>query len=66
MGKLKKLGTSLFDLELFLKKMANPDLFLFIFGLFKQTSLLFFTTNKCEKNVMAIQYTAPGFEPTTF
>ena len=40
--------------------MGQPGLFLFIFGLFKQT---IFTTNQCEK--MYILYTALGFEPTT-
>ena len=44
----------------FFDKWANPGLF---FGLFKQT-LQIFTTNICEK--MSIQYTVPGFEPTTF
>ena len=47
----------------FFKKWANPGLFLFIFGLFKQT-LQIFTTNICEK--MSIQYMVTGFEPTIF
>ena len=47
----------------FLKKWANPVLFSFLFGLFKQT-LHIFTTNRCEK--MSIQYMVPGFELTTF
>ena len=51
-----------FDYILFLK-WANPGLFSFIFGLFKQT-LQIFTTNRCEK--MSIQYMVPGFEPMTF
>ena len=46
-----------------LKKWANPGLFSFIFGLFKQT-IQIFITNICEK--MSIQYLAPGFKPTTF
>ena len=49
--------------HMFLKKWANPSLFLFIFGLFKQT-LQIFTTNICEK--MSIQYTVPRFEPMAF
>ena len=48
----------------FLKKnWPTPASFSFIFGLFKQT-LQFFTTNICEK--MSIQFTVPGFKPTTF
>ena len=47
---------------LFFKNGPTPASFSFIFGLFKQT-LQIFTTNVCEK--MSIQYTAPGFEPTT-
>ena len=47
----------------FLKKWAIPCLFSFIFGHFKQ-ALQFFTTNRCKK--ISIQYTAPGFKPTTF
>ena len=47
----------------YFKKWANPGLFSFIIGLFKQT-LNFFTTNICEK--MSIQYMVPGIEPTTF
>ena len=46
----------------FLKNGPTPASFPFIFCLFKQT-LQIFTTNVCEK--MSIQYTAPGFEPTT-
>ena len=38
--------------------------FLFIYGLFKQTIQFLQQVNV--KNVMPIQYTAPGFEPTTF
>ena len=43
---------------------ANPGLFLFIFGLFKQSIQLLQQMNV--KNVMSIQYPAPGFEPMTF
>ena len=43
----------------------NQASFLFIFGLFKQTSLQFLQPINV-KNVMSIQYTVPGFEPTTF
>ena len=38
--------------------------FSFIFGLFKQTIQFLQQINV--KNVMSIQYPAPGFEPTTF
>ena len=31
--------------------MGHPDLFLFIFGLFKQTNKAFFTTNQCWKSI---------------
>ena len=44
-------------------KWANPGLFLVYFRPF-QTNVTIFTTNKCEK--ISIQYTVPGFEPTTF
>ena len=55
---------SSFQKQMFFKEnWANPGLFSFIFGLFKQT-LQIFTTNICEK--MSIQYTVPGFEPKTF
>ena len=47
------------------KKLGQPrPLFLFIFGLFKQT--IQFLQQMNVKNVMSIQYLAPGFEPTTF
>ena len=50
-------------LKLFLK-WANPGLFfVFIFGLFKQKIQFLQQVNV--KNVMTIQYTALGFEPTT-
>ena len=39
--------------------------FSFIFGLFKQTSLQFLQQINV-KNVISIQYTVPGFKPTTF
>ena len=45
--------------------MGQPwPLFLFIFGLFKQT--VQFLQHINVKNVTSIQYTAPGFEPTFF
>ena len=40
-----------------------PSLFFIYFWSF-QTQIAFFTTNQCEK--MSIQYTALGFEPTTY
>ena len=46
-------------------KWANPDLFLVIFGNFKQT--IQFLQQIYVKNVqMSIQYMSPGFKPTTF
>ena len=45
-------------------KWANPGLFLFIFGLFKQTAILFLQQINV-KNVISIPYTALGFEPMT-
>ena len=42
--------------DCFLNKWACPDLFSFIFSHFKQINV---------KNIKSIQYTAPGFEPTT-
>ena len=50
---------------LFLKNGPTSASFSFIFGLFKQT-LLQFLQQINVKNVMSIQYPAPGFEPTTF
>ena len=47
----------------FLKKWTNPGLFFVYFRSF-QTNIKMFTTNICEK--ISIQYTVPGFEPTTF
>ena len=44
--------------------MGQPSLFLFTFCLFKQT--IQFLQQMNVKNVMSIQYTVPGFEPTTF
>ena len=50
----------------FFKKIGpTPASFSFIFSLFKQT-LLQFLQQINVKNVMSIQYTALGFEPTTF
>ena len=46
-----------------LLKWDNPGLFLFIFWLFKQTIQFLQQINV--KNEVAIQYTVPGFEPTT-
>ena len=42
---------------------VNPGLFLFIFSLFKQTKQFLQQINV--KNVMSIQFTVTGFEPTT-
>ena len=47
-----------------LKIGPTPASFLFIFSLFKQTIQFLQQINV--KNVMSIQYPAPGFEPTTF
>ena len=47
----------------FKKKLADTGLFLLILGLFKQT--IQFQQQINVKNVMYIQYTVPGFEPTT-
>ena len=48
-----------------LKKIGpTPASFLFIFGLFKQT--IQFLQQMNVKNVMSIQYPAPGFKPMTF
>ena len=45
--------------------MGQPlPLFFVYFGLYKQKSLQFFTTNVCKK--MSIQKMVLGFEPTTF
>ena len=49
--------------KFFLKNGPTPAPFLFIFGLFKQT--IQFSPQINVKNVMSIQYTAVGFEPTT-
>ena len=48
----------------FIKKWAIPASFSFIVCLFKQTKQFLQQMNV--KNVMSIQYPAPGFEPTTF
>ena len=50
--------------KLFLRNGPNSASFVFIFVFFKQT-ITILTTN-IWKNVMTIQYTVPGFEPTTF
>ena len=55
--------TTTICVSIFFKNGPTPASFLFIFGLFKQT-LLQFLQQICEK--MSIQYTVPGFEPTTF
>ena len=47
----------------FFIKMGNPRPLFRFFGLV-QTNNTIFATNKCE-NVMSVQYSAPGFEPTT-
>ena len=49
--------------RLFLKKMAYPGLFSFIF-VFSNTHYKFYIKYVCEK--MSIQYTVPGFELMTF
>ena len=49
---------------IFFKNGPTPASFLFIFCLFKQTSLQFLQRIYVEK--MSIQYAVPGFEPTTF
>ena len=50
--------------HLFLKKWANPGLF-FVYVRSLQKNAIF-KANQCEKiNQMSIQFTAPGFEPTT-
>ena len=46
------------------KNGPTPASFSFIFSLFKQAQLLFLQQISV-KNVMSIQYTAPGFELTT-
>ena len=53
-------------LELFSKNGTDPGLFHHLFLVFiKQTSLQFLQKiGICEK--MSIQFTVPGFEPTTF
>ena len=45
------------------KKWANPGNFSYIFGLFNQTMQFLQQINV--KKCQAIQYMAPGFEPTT-
>ena len=50
-------------LPIFFKKWANHGLFFVYFWSF-QTNITIFTTIICEK--MSIQYTVPGFEPTTY
>ena len=49
------------NLLFFYKNGPNPASFSFIFGLFHLFSVFFKYMWK-----MSIQYTAPGFEPTTF
>ena len=49
--------------DTFFKNGPTPASFSFIFGLF-QTNNIILTENQYDK--MSIQYTAPGFEPTTF
>ena len=50
--------------KLFLKKWANPSLFFVYFRSFQTNMITIFATNICKK--MSIQYTVPGFKPTTF
>ena len=51
-------------LKQIIKNWPIPASFSFIFGLFQTNIITIFTTNICGK--MSIQYTVPGFEPTTF
>ena len=53
----------IFLASIFLYPRKKPASFSFIFGLFKQTIPFLQQINA--KNVMIIQYTVPGFEPTT-
>ena len=48
----------------FFKKMGQPRPLFRLFLVFSNKHHYNFTTNICEK--MSIQYTGPGFEPTTF
>ena len=50
----------------FLKKRANPGLFFVYFRSFSNKHYYNFYNRLMWKNVMSIQYMAPGFEPTTF
>ena len=61
--KSNRLKISVTTAKIFLNG-PTPASFLLIFSLFKQ-KIQFFTTNQCAKNVTSIQYTVPGFEPTT-
>ena len=56
----KKEGNHGCQQVLFFKNWTNPGLFFVYFRSF-QTNNTIFTTNECEKNVMSIQYPAPGF-----
>ena len=48
----------------FYKNWANPGLFFVYFRSFQTNNTILQQMNV--KNVMSIQYPAPGFEPTTF
>ena len=48
----------------FFKNWANPGLFFVYFRSFQTNNTILQQMNV--KNVMSIQYPAPGFEPTTF
>ena len=53
------------DRDYFFIKWANPGLFFVYFRSFQTNNTIFYNKSMW-KNVMSIQYTAPGFEPTTF
>ena len=49
----------------FLKKMGQTRPLFHLFSVFSNKQNNFFNKSMC-KNFMSIQYTVPGFEPTTF
>ena len=75
LAKLKKTKNTLFLnrlsnvsgtlISFFNKNWSNPGLFFVYFRSFQTSIIIIFKTDQCE-NVMSIQYTALGFEPTTF
>ena len=52
------------ELNIFLKKWANPDLFYCLFSVFTNKHHYKFNNKLMWK--MSIQYMVPGFKPTTF